>query len=296
MDPLTHGLAGAAIKNLGFKRDRALFVLLLASVAPDLDYIVRPLGADLFLRYHRGITHGVLALLAVPVLIGILSAKRGFFYYSFLAFTGYAFHLLLDLTNQYGTRVLSPLDWRQYSLDLTFIIDPYVSLGFLVSVLLAALNRKRARTIALATFMLLAFYMGVRYYFQEKTEEFLRARLDDQIARVYPLPNDFMRWWFVARSGDTVSTGFADLFTGRVYVQDRYVVRNDPAIERSKGQRVVKNFLNFAKYPHAEVERHNGQTVVIWRELAYGFLPGEHFEARVVMDGRGRVVSSKFRF
>lgn len=296
MDPLTHGLAGAAIKNLGFKRDRALLVLVLASVAPDLDYIVRPLGADIFLKYHRGITHGFLALLAVPLLIGILSAKRGFFYYSFLAFTGYALHLVLDLTNQYGTRVLSPLDWRQYSLDLTFILDPYVSLGLLVSAVLAAIDRKRARTIALATFMLLAFYMGVRYYFHERTEDFLRGRLDEQIAKVYPLPNDFMRWWFVARSGDIVSTGFADLFTGRVYVQDTYVISNDPAIERSKGQRVVKNFLNFAKYPYADVRKEKGLTVVTWRELAYAFLPGEHFEARVVMDGRGRVLSSKFRF
>jgi hypothetical protein len=37
-------------------------------------------------------------------------------------------------------------------------------------------------------------------------------------------------------------------------------------------------------------------TVVTWRELAYSFLPGEHFQARVVMDGNGTVVSSEFRF
>lgn len=39
MDPLTHSLAGATISRLGFKRKASLWVLLIASIAPDLDYI-----------------------------------------------------------------------------------------------------------------------------------------------------------------------------------------------------------------------------------------------------------------
>lgn len=129
MDPITHTLAGATIFNLGFKRRFALWVILISSIAPDFDYITRLWGIDVFLRYHRGITHGILALFIIPLLIGLIFGhKKGFFYYTFLSFTAYALHLFLDLTNQYGTRILSPLDWEQYSLDLVFIIDPYVTL------------------------------------------------------------------------------------------------------------------------------------------------------------------------
>jgi inner membrane protein len=297
MDPVTHGLAGVVIRNLGFKKKAALGVLILASVAPDFDYITRFWGADVFLRYHRGITHGVLALVVVPLIIGVFfGLKRGFFYYSFISFLGYGAHILLDLTNQYGIRLFSPLDWLQYSLDLTFIVDPYVSIGLLLSIVFSRLNKNKAKTIAFATLILVFSYMGVRYFFHEKTEDFLRNELDEYICKVCPLPNDFLRWWFVAKSGDSVKVGFADLFTKKVYIHETYVQKINPFIERSKQDRVVKSFLEFARYPYAEVQKQDGKEVVVWKELSYSFLPGEHFTARVVMDKRGNVLSSDFKF
>ncbi|MDI6889552.1 MAG: metal-dependent hydrolase [Thermodesulfovibrionales bacterium] len=140
MDPITHSLAGVTISNLGFKQKAATWVLLLSSIAPDFDYITRFWGMDMFLRYHRGITHGILALFVIPIIIGLIFGHRkGFFYYYFIAFLGYAAHLFMDLTNQYGTRILSPLDWQQYSLDLTFIIDPYITIGLLLCVILGSI-------------------------------------------------------------------------------------------------------------------------------------------------------------
>jgi inner membrane protein len=68
MDPITHGLAGTTIANLGFKRRFAFWVLIISSIAPDIDYITRIWGEDVFLRYHRGISHGILALFIVPLI------------------------------------------------------------------------------------------------------------------------------------------------------------------------------------------------------------------------------------
>src|SRR4030043_623389 len=199
MDPVTHSLAGATIANLGFKRKAAMWVLLLSSIAPDFDYITRLWGADIFLRYHRGITHGILALFIVPIIIGLIFGyRKGFFYYSSLAFFGYAAHLFMDLTNQYGTRILSPLDWEQFSLDLIFIFDPYITLGLLLSVILCKFNKKRAITIALVTVFLLVAYTGSRNYLHDRTKEFLKERMDANTYMVSPLPNDFLRWWFIA--------------------------------------------------------------------------------------------------
>ncbi|GAB4406828.1 MAG: metal-dependent hydrolase [Thermodesulfovibrionales bacterium] len=298
MDPITHALTGATIKQLGFKRKAALGVLLLASIAPDLDYITRFWGMDVFLRYHRGITHGVIALIAVPVIMGLsFGFKRGFFYYSGISFLGYGAHLLMDLTNQYGTRILSPLDWEQYSLDLTFIIDPYITIGLFLCIILGRINRKRASAIAALTLVLMAFYFGGRYYLHIKTENFLRTRIDANTYKMCPLPNDFLRWWFVARSGDEIMVGFADLFTQRVCIQERYTIDlNDPFINRSKEDRAVKNFLYFARYPYADVKRTGDRTVVTWRELAFSFRAGDHFVTKVVFDKNGRILESGFRF
>lgn len=298
MDPITHGLVGATIYNLGFKRKAAFWVLLISSVAPDIDYITRFWGADMLLRYHRGITHGILALFFVPIIIGaILGYRKGFFYYTFLAFIGYATHLLMDLTNQYGTRILSPLDWYQYSLDLIFIFDPYITFGLLLSLVLCKFNKKKTVTIALITMLFLVSYTGGRYYLHGKTKEFLRENMDYNTYMVCPLPNDFLRWWFVAQSGNEVKVGFADLFTQSICEQGSYVIsEQDPFIQLSKETDVVKNFLYFARYPHAEVQRDPEKITVLWRELAYSFLPGEHFIAVVIFGNDGNVLHAYFRY
>jgi inner membrane protein len=296
MDPVTHGLAGAVIRQLGFKRKGALGLLVLSSMAPDLDYVTMLRGPEAFLRYHRGLSHGVLALLAFSLLAGFIFRRRGFVYYSFIAFLGYSFHMLLDLTNQYGTSIFAPLDWQRRSLGLTFVIDPYISAFFLLAVLFALLQRDKARTWALAAFLLLVSYIGVRDYFHDRTEDFLRSRMDEYICRLSPLPTDVMRWWFVAESGDKVKVGFADLFFGRVYVQDSYVRQDGPAVRRSREEEVVRAFLDSARFPYAEVQKHGGKVVVTWKELAYGFGRGRHFEATVVMDEQGGVLSAGFVF
>jgi inner membrane protein len=298
MDPVTHSLAGATICNLGFRRKLSMLVLILASIAPDLDYITRFWGMDIFLRYHRGITHGILFLFLGPLIIGLIfGLRKGFLYYSFIAFLGYAAHLLMDLTNQYGTRILSPLDWEQYSLDLTFIIDPYITIGLLLSFILCRFNKKKTFIIALITVFLLIAYIGGRYYLQGKTRDFLKEKLEANTYTLYPLPNDFLRWWFVVRSGNEIRVGFADLFTQRVCVQETYrMVNRDPYIEHSKENRVVKNFLYFAKYPYAEVRSDKDRTMVIWHELAYSFMAGDHFVAKVIFDREGKLLSSYFKF
>lgn len=298
MDPVTHSLAGATICNLGFRRKLSMLVLILASIAPDFDYITRFWGIDVFLRYHRGISHGILFLFLVPLIIGLIfGLRKGFLYYSFIAFLGYTAHLLMDLTNQYGTRILSPFDWAQYSLDLTFIIDPYITIGLLLSVILCVFNKKRSFVITLTTAILLIAYVGGRYYLQGKTKDFLKEKLEANTYTLYPLPNDFLRWWFVVKSGNEIRVGFADLFTQRVCVQETYrTVSRDPHIENSKENRVVKNFLYFAKYPYAEVRSDKDRTIVIWHELAYSFMAGDHFVAKVIFDREGKLLSSYFKF
>ncbi len=298
MEPVTHALSGAVLRNLGFKRKASLGVLVFSAMAPDLDFITRLWGADVFLRYHRGLTHGILGLLVVPAIIGMVFRKRGgFTYYWLISALGYGLHLGLDLTNHYGTRFLSPLDWRLLSADLTFIVDPYLLGGFALSLVITCLNRDRARVVAVSTMAMMVLYLGAKQYYHEKTEEFLRASMDEYIIEtVIPLPNDFLRWWFIAENESEIKTGFADLFTRSVCFHKTYPKQGyNQHIERSKNLRVVKNFLYFAQYPYAEVRQEGETRIVKWKELAYSFSRGEHFTLTVKIDARGNLISSKIK-
>ncbi len=300
MDPVTHALAGALIPKIGFKRKASLWVSIISSIAPDFDYITRFWGADTFLRYHRGITHGIIALFIFPIITGIIlkyNFKKGFLYYSFLSFIAYGLHLFMDLTNQYGVRIFSPLDWNLYSLDITFIIDPYITIGLVMSLTACYFNKKRRITISFLTFILFAFYINGKYYLKNVSEEFLRENMDEYVYRLCPLPNDFFRWWFVSKTGNILKVGFVDLFTKRVYIQDRLrYSETEPEILLSKSTKTVKNFLYFAQFPYSEIKRQGNETTVVWRELSYAFLPGDHFVAKVIYNRNGKVIQSYFKF
>jgi inner membrane protein len=300
MDPVTHGLTGVALSNLFPKKKATFTVLLVASLAPDFDYITRIWGVDAFLRYHRGITHGIIALFVIPLLLGIFANWRvgkNFLYYIFISFVGYGTHLVMDLTNQYPTRILSPLDWSQYSLDLTFIIDPYVVGGLILCIILTAKKSARKRTITAIILLCMVMYMSTRFYLKNRTEDFLRTQLDEYHYRLSPLPNDFSRWWFSTHSDDTYKVGFVDLLTRSVCVQREFLYSEDePEIRESKQLKTVKNFLYFARSPLPLIERKDDETIVTWLELSYFFIPGDHFIARVRFDDLGRAVEEYFRF
>jgi inner membrane protein len=309
MDPVTHGFAGATLRYLGFEGRAALPVLVFSAVFPDMDYFTLLWGQEAFFRYHRGITHGIGALVLVPALVASVTAylKMGFIYYYALSFIGLASHMAMDLTNMYGIRLFSPLDDQFYYLDLVFAIDPYISAALFFCVLYAVWHGRgkgkktrggRARIVAFATVLFVVCYVGVRSLVYDTTKEFLRKNLNEYVIKtVTPLPNDLLRWWFVADGKEDIKVGYADLFTGSIYIHDTFSLTSyDPYVWGTRRVDLVRDFLRFARNPHAEIRREGDAFVITWRELSYTYIRGEHFIARVVLGGDGKIREKYFRF
>lgn len=282
MDPVTHTLSGFVIGKSITKNRLIVVLILIFSLFPDIDILLRLHSRELFIMYHRGITHGIGALIILPLIPALIFRKKlGFLKIYAVSFLAYAFHLFLDLTNQYGTKILSPFDWNSYSLSLTFIIDPYVLIPLILSVALAMKFKSSAKVLYILSIVFIAIYIGSKAYLKGEATDFLKKKIEAHQYRTYPLPNDFLRWWFVARYYDEYITGFVDLFTQRVYIQERYKIKNDPVIIKSKENESVKALLSFSKHPVAEVKYEGDTILVTWKELSYGFLPGDRFSAKV---------------
>lgn len=143
MDNLTHSLVGAVIGQTGLKKKTGLGMpaLIIGANLPDVD------AACLFwlegtehLGFRRGITHGPIALLLLPLIMaGILwgfdrwQAKRGkrpegrlpinFKWLYLLGLIGCISHPLLDWMNVYGIRFWEPFAPTWAYGDTLFIID-----------------------------------------------------------------------------------------------------------------------------------------------------------------------------
>ena len=70
MDNLTHSLAGAVLGQMGLKRRTGLAMpaLIIGANLPDIDAIATVFGTQ-SLAMRRGLTHGPIALLILPVLL-----------------------------------------------------------------------------------------------------------------------------------------------------------------------------------------------------------------------------------
>ncbi len=149
MDNLTHTLTGLMLSRAGLERltPRASLILMLAANAPDADVLASLAGSTTYLDWHRGPTHGVpmLPLMAVlPMLAaGLWRRPEGFSWPKayLLSLIGLLSHLLLDWTNIYGIRLLSPISGEWFRLDLTAVIDPWIWLVLLLAVCWPVLAR-----------------------------------------------------------------------------------------------------------------------------------------------------------
>ncbi|MBA3535971.1 MAG: metal-dependent hydrolase [Tatlockia sp.] len=152
MDPVTHGVLGAATAQLVlFKRDKgnAWLVGGLAAMAPDLDIFIRSNHDPmLLLLYHRNFTHSLSfipigALLVTLVLILFKRFRRHWGYTGLAALIGYSTHGLLDACTSYGTMLLWPFTDLRISWDLIAIIDPFFTFPLVLGLALTIIYDNR---------------------------------------------------------------------------------------------------------------------------------------------------------
>lgn len=162
MDNLTHSLVGALIGQMGLKRKTGLAMptLIIAANIPDIDAVATLLDGHQHLAIRRGITHGPIALVLLPLLLwGIMlwydrwQTKRGRRpekrlpvhkgWLLALAYIGCLSHPLFDWFNSYGIRLLEPFSSQWFYGDTLFIIDPWLWAALIVGIWF---SRRRERT------------------------------------------------------------------------------------------------------------------------------------------------------
>ncbi|HVT45940.1 MAG TPA: metal-dependent hydrolase [Thermoanaerobaculia bacterium] len=139
MDPLTHTLLGAniAATPLGRTSRFGPAALVVGANLPDVDLFSYAISPDFAIGFRRGWTHGVLALVVLPLILTAIlllldrvrpdeqrAARPRWLL--FLAILGIASHPALDWLNNYGMRWLMPFRETWYYGDSVFIMDPWL--------------------------------------------------------------------------------------------------------------------------------------------------------------------------
>ena len=291
MDNLCHTLVGAACGEAGLKRLTRFGnpALMLAANLPDIDAVV--FVSDIpSVAVRRGWTHGVLAQAVLPVVFmavmlaidrvrplqgdGQLRVRAGPMLV--LGYVGVLSHVLLDLLNTYGIRLLMPFSERWFYGDAVFIIDPTMWLTLGAGVWLA---RRLARTMPARV----ALYLVAAYALLMVASA---AAAHDVVARAWraergsaarslmvgPAPFTPLRKAIIVDAGDHYRVGSFEWLPTQVTFAPEAVLKNQnhPAAAMARQDPVVRGILRWARFPYYELEEVPGGTRVTLKDMRFG--------------------------
>ena len=244
MDNLTHSLVGALLGQMGLKRKTGLAMptLIIAANIPDIDAVATLLGGQEHLALRRGITHGPIAMLILPLLLWAFmlwfdnwQAKRGKRpekrlavhkgWLLALAYIGCLSHPLFDWFNSYGIRLLEPFSSQWFYGDTLFIIDIWLWVALIAGVWVS-LRRERKdasnwRAPAFVSFAAICAYIFANGLITGRAEQMMAKAVQQKhdlvpaLVVANPVPVQFwkreMLWRDESHFGQGSYTAFTDL-------------------------------------------------------------------------------------
>jgi inner membrane protein len=326
VDNITHSLTGLLLSRAGLERltPRAAWILFLAANAPDID-VVSAFGGSLnYLHYHRHLTHSLVALPVLPLIcvlaVRLISRKPLNWVGAYvIALIGVASHLVLDLTNIYGVRLLLPFSGRWLRWDITNVVDFWIwgvlfismsapALARLVNAEIGATGQTRGgarRGFAIFALVFLTLYEGARSVAHARAVATLESRVYAGTAPIrvaaLPGPVSLFEWRGIAETPELFSIVNVDLLGDFDPATGRSLYKAEPshAIDAARRTPVFEEFLRFSQYPFWQLtpsEQAEGGTRAEAMDLRFGDPRTPAFVATAIVDARQRVIRAWFQF
>ena len=307
MDNLTHSLIGALLGQMGLKKKSGLAMptLIIAANLPDIDAGCAIYGIE-SLAMRRGITHGPIALLVLPLILwGLMLAfdrwqtRRGKRpadrlpvdkgWLLALAYIGCLSHPALDWLNNYGIRLLEPFSHRWFYGDSIFIIDLWIWIALGVSIWLSFRQERRAvatwRLPAWIGFMVVCGYIFANGLITGAAERMTSRALEagghkDALVVASPPPLAFWKRDIFWRTADRYgSASFVPGIGGEVDLTGAPTGMDDPRLATwVRADPAARAFLFWSRMP---VAQEDGEAILLRDQRFMHPLAQERFQVRL---------------
>ena len=318
MDNATHTLTGLFLSRAGLNRltPHATAILMISANLPDADIVSLAGGPVAYLHWHRHLTHSLVAapflalfcVFAVRLIRGPLPWMAAFA----VALAGVASHLVLDLTNIYGVRLLLPFSSEWLHWDLTPVIDLAIWGVFLVCLAGPFLSNLLSSEMGASTrakfpgrgfaFLALAFlvtYNLGRMVAHSRALGILESREYDGTAPLrvaaFPESENFLHWKAIAETDSSYYVFRLDLTRAFDPAAGEMARKLEPspairAADATRPFQVMREFAIYPLYRSVPLADTEGGFRVELSDIRFAFL------STALLDRNLRVERSSFQF
>jgi inner membrane protein len=206
-----------------------------------------------------------------------------------LSYIGVMSHVLLDLLNPYGLRILAPFDWRWFYGDTLFIIDPWLWLVLGIGIWTA---RRRTAfvparlSLVVAAIYIVAMVAGARVARTIVVDAWrLEHGTNPRSVMVGPRPITPFTRDIVVDAGSHYQRGTFQWFAPRVTFGAASVPKNDtdPRVARAREVPSVRGFLVWSRFPFWTLAPAPGGTQVTVSDMRFAGQTPARFEASTIV-------------
>ena len=338
MEPVTNALTALALARAGQRHlpRYGMAILLVAGVAPDLDYASYFGGAAAFLRFHRAVLHSVpgaaLVACATAGVFWVLDKRRRggdsaapggkpplrFVPALVAGLVGAGAHVLLGVASGVGVELLWPFRTGRYAWNLLTNLDPWILILLLAGLLIPELlrlvseeigerkKRFRGRTAAVLALAAFACYVGARAALHDRALDVLMSsdynKLAPLSAGAFPSSTSPFDWRGVVVTDNTIEEADVPLAPGAQFDPERsltqYKPQDSPALTAGQAARATRLYLRYARFPLASLgQLEDGYRFEVHDlQFAAGDMSPENTFVRVDLNGRLQVVRQEILF
>jgi inner membrane protein len=307
-------MVGLFLARAGFRHatPRATAIMVVAANIPDIDVVSWLWGGAAYIHYHRNLTHSLIALpfmalLAVAIVRCFGRGEIKWLSAWIIALIAVASHLILDLTNIYGVRLLLPFSGRWFHQDITPVIDVTIFSIVLLGVAAPALGRLVGSEIgernkdagkagwAVTTLLLFFAYDYGRSIAHDRAIAILQSHTYNGLAArrvaAFPAQNPLV-WQGIAELSNAVLEVPLDLRGSFHAIDEQTFVKppRTPGVNAALQTFPFQRMLEFVQWPLWIVAP--GRVTLV--DLRFGSPHDSLFAASATVDEQGRVINSQF--
>lgn len=289
-------LADPVVANHSATMNAVVTGVIVGSLIPDVDTVLKLRNNAVYIRNHRGITHSVPAVLlwplAITILISLVLPAADFMHLWAWSFLAVFLHVFVDIFNSYGTQALRPFSKKWVAIGVINTFDPVIFLLHLGALTLWWLGLNPVITISVL-YVMIFFYYLLRFAVKAAVKRAVRNTIPDATEIIIAPTIRFFQWRVAASSGNYHYVGRA--YGRSVNIYDRFErepLPISPEIDAAMSDPNIEAFVSFSPIYRWSVTYHKNLCEIRLIDLRYrnkGYYP---FVAVAHVDSDLNVVNS----